>query len=222
MLSEARRHAVLAAILGLVFAGFGGCDGDPEKPQGDLSYLPHDDGFTWDYDLSRDSRPSGTARVVMHNPGEGSLKRIAFTSQIASGELLADIQPQVIRIREVTLFGRTLAFDSPLTLLELPFELGDEFHSSTAFTLALVPAQIHLATHVAAFNPVSAGGTAYNNAFRLETEAAFGAGNVSFEIDVTIWLAEDAGVVIASFDFPQNPVFPLTGHIEAELFETTP
>lgn len=212
-----------AAILGLSIAAcFGGCGGDPNKPQGDLSYLPHDDGLTWDYDLSRDSRPSGTARAVMHNPGERSTKRVAFTSQIASGEVLADIQPQVVRIREVTLFGQTLAFDSPLTLLQLPFELGDEFHSATAFTLALVPAEIHLATHVEAFNPVSAGGTTYDNAFRLETTVAIGTGNVSFEIDVTTWLAEDKGVVLVSFDFPQNPLVPLAGRVEAELIGTTP
>jgi hypothetical protein len=194
--------------------------GGTDKPQGDANYFPHSDGFTWTYRYSRDGGTPGMAVARIEGTeqvGGVTAQRLTLASDLASGAVLGQVRSDVLRLHGAALFGQTLAFDPPLDLLGLPFEPGDRFRADTRFPVAVLEVRAQVETRVAGFGPVAAGGRRYEDAFRLESTVSFSAVGVSVQSSVTVWLAPELGAVRAEAELPQNPLFPVSGRLSAEL-----
>jgi hypothetical protein len=214
---------ILQSILALAFLA--GCGGGADKPKGDSSYVPHADGSTWSYRFSRDNGASGAALAKIDGAQQvGSVlaQRLTLSSDLASGSALGEVRRDGLILYSAALANSTLNLDPPLRLLDFPFELGDSFHGATRFSATVIPVDAHVDTRVAGFGPADAGGKTFEDVFRLETTVSLAAVGVTFQSRVVTWLAPQVGVVRAEVDLPQSPLFPLAGHISAELEAFSP
>ncbi|MBN2382445.1 hypothetical protein JXQ70_06140 [bacterium] len=104
--------------------------------------------------------------------------------------------------------GYTLAFNTPLRVLEFPLSTGKSWSSLTSFTFEGIPISVEALTRVETQETITVQDHTYTNAYRLLTEFEITFNliiPITIEGTVTSWLAENIGPVKVTVYLPESP-----------------
>jgi hypothetical protein len=215
------RAAALSCLAVLAAA----CGDEPRRPAIAAGDLPHAEGTSWTYRLTREAGPPETLLVRVDGTREAggqSLQRLVLSGAAGTAELFGRVDRAAVLLAAAAFGGAELGFEPVLEMLPLPFELGRDFRAVSAVPLGLFSGRVEVHTRAVGFGSVTASGRQFADAFRLHSKASLGAANVALEAEALWWLAPGVGLVRAELLAP--PMQPATspGRLVLELVGVDP
>lgn len=203
---------------------------DNSSDNGFNSYFPLQQGNAWDFvATTSDGQSTGKMEVKPNAEFAGvnsiPLELINTEDQSLNGKFYLDADSKKVDVLGTASTENTIIFDTKLRLFSFPLETGASWTGATSFTYEGVPVQINSATSVLGIDDITVQGKQYKNCYKLSSTISIIATIVipiQVDVPVTMWLAENIGVVKIVANVPDLPVsldIP-TGEVTVEITNT--